>query len=323
MSVKQLFLVKMGVYMALALCPLAVMGQSTSTLQIKDRPPQQNIQSWDKAGRNERLAIVDALVEKRAESLLALRTALTTGTLPQRTLACELLYEMRDKDSVELLITVTQRPETQLHCGAINALREIGDSRAAPRMRDILKGRGLDESKKICTLVAMGRLGTNKDIPLLRDFLKDTSPAVQTAAAGAISMLGSSEAQDVLIQMTESNDPFTQKLAIKSLGYLDTPDSTDHLNTILQNPSADWKNYARISIEQQRLKKEKSDGERLQTLSRLASSENKWMSEWAIGQIADMDTRESRQELLRLSKANIRYAAQAKRTLSLRGGSAQ
>jgi len=302
---------------------LSSFGQTPISSELDKLPAQELIRRVASAGHAERVAIVDNLISRRSETLPALRSTLTSGTIEQKALACNMLSEMRDKESVELLIDVTQSPEGRLQYVAINALREIGDSRAAPRLRDVLKGRNLDEGKKICALIALGRLGADKDLPQLRGFLNDESAAVRTAAAGAIAMLGSPEAQDVLIQMTEAKDPFTQKLAVKSLGYLDTPESTSRLEAILRDPSASWKNYARISIEQQRLRREKSTGERVRALSRLAADENTWMAEWAIEQISDMDTQEARQELRRLSKSNMRHATQARRTLSLRGDPAQ
>jgi len=281
--------------------------------------PQELIATFGQAGRLERKAIVEALVDNRNEALPALRAALHSGTPAQAILAARLLGEMRDTSAVDALIDLAQSRHVTVALHAITALRDIGATRAAPALRQILLEDSVKKNVSICVLLALGTLGDDSDLPTIRTFLTAPCPVVVTAAARALAMLGDRGAQDVLIPMTDSPNPAVQALAIEGLGHLNTPEATRRLQDILEDPRATWKADARIALLDQQLRTSLSIPEQIRDLAQFARDENRWIAAWAIRRFADMDTSEARTELFNLARGNSRNARTAAILCKLRG----
>jgi HEAT repeat protein len=294
-------------------------SQTSDLSMLSTLPTDQLLKRWDTASRGERSVMFDLLAEKRSETLTSLRKLLSTGTESEIMLACHLLSDMRDRGAVSDLLGLTYSGNPKIALSAVNALREIGDPRVLPRMQEILSEKQLDLGEKICALAAIGRLGSTRDAALIRTYLTDPAPPVATSAAMALAMVGKADGEQILLQMTESDDPFTQKLATKGLGYLTTPKAQQKLETILSNPSASWKSYAHIAVEQQRLKTLGSPEAQIDALSQLLTDKNKMVAGWALGQLVDTNLPDAIQKVQEHSKMKATTASQAMRLLKLRG----
>lgn len=289
---------------------------------FENMDPNELLAKWSQVNRNERLAITEALIEKKAVSVPVLREKILKGKRAQRVFAIKLLTEMRDKGAVPHLIKGLTDPEKQMRMFSINSLRQIEDPRATPELRKKMK-EPINDEELACVLFALGKLGNRADIRTLEQYLGDSRVIIRLASASAIAMLGDATVSDILIDLSQSKEPFIQKTAIKSLGYLDTPESTQRLESILANPSANWKDYAWISLQQQWLRIISKDADKLKLLSEHAKNKNRRLSEWAIEEMADIGTMTANNELEKISKGNIRISSKAKRIIRLRREVAQ
>jgi hypothetical protein len=278
--------------------------------ELNAKKPQQLIERYHKSPLAQREAIVDLLMDKRADSIIALRNTVTSGiTTKEKVFACKLLMEMRDRGAVRTLLQATETPEKVVRIHAINALREIGDVKAAPKFRKFLEA-APDNETLICSIYGLGKLGNKSDIKTLRGYLDKSQAIVKTSAAVSCAMLGEPNVLNILLEMTGNEDPLVSKMAVQGLGFINTPESAARLRAILNDPNAMWRNYAQISLKQQKLTSLRSEPERIQLLSGLSYDSNKWISEWAVKQLADRKP----QALKELQKVKPLNPAEAKKT---------
>lgn len=288
--------------------------------RFRTMPIGQVLTNIESSGRRDRVAVAEALLERRAEALPALRAVLLDGTSSQKVFAVTLLAEMRDSGSTPSLVKLTGSPDMKLSLMAINALRDIGAREALPELKSLLSAAGLGEGHKVCLLAAIGRLGGPAEAAVARAFLEDPNDSVQTAAAAALAMLGSSEGKALLLKMTESDNQFAQRLAIESLGYFSDPEGQSLLKKRVAAPGGRWKTEARIALERRRLGGVPGTEERLREFGKLASDPNYGVAKWAIGEIAERGDEQAKQVLRDLSRGTGASSERAKTYLKLRGG---
>jgi len=282
-------------------------------------PTSEIIARWDSAKRLERLAMTDAMIENREKSLPVLRSTLSSGTQSQKLLACVLLSEMRDKESIKLLTSLAEGSDLRVSLNSLNALRDMGAREATPRIRQILLGKNLYIGTKVCCLLALGRLGTAAHVPDIKVFLHDPDPTVQIAAATALGMLQNADGKSVLITAARSKNPSLSGDAIEGLGSLDDPDSEKILEEVLQTPGSSWKTEAQISLAKLRLRKFPTETQRLDELKRLSGEKNRGLSRWAVNEIANTPPEKSLEVLKDLSQGNDDRAGESRRLLKVRG----
>ena len=274
------------------------------------------IQKYDDADRDEKITINNEFVNNRDAALPVLRKTISDGTKDQKIFAADLISDMRDKEAVPNLIKLTENEEMILAISGINALRNIGDERAAPVMRDILKRDDLDESRKITALSTLGVLGSKLDIDLIKRYLDDESEAVQVMAASAMARLGDYSQEDFLIRMiTESKETVANKYAVQALAHFDTEKSKAKLQDLIAR-KATWNSYAALGLEQQKYKKV-SQSEKVDFLSDLInnpefsdyseSTRNSLLS-WTFEELADIGTKEAIEFLKKVSFENKQLA---------------
>jgi len=282
-------------------------------------PTRELLNRLETAVRAQRARIIDEFANRRDAALPTLREALSAGTENQKILVCRLLAAMRDVEAVVSLVEMTRIPDYKIKAYAVNALGQIGDRSAAPRLREILLQDNTHIGVTICALEAVGSLGSTSDVALIRKFLDNGPAPVRVIAAKALAMLGNPEVEAVLLQLSQNAEPFVQKAAVEGLGYLDSDLSRRRLQSILKAPSAGWKSYARIAIERQRIRARPTVSDRLEALLELTNDCNKRVAGWAIEEIADTGTPEADSILEEVSKGDGIKATKAERALKLRG----
>jgi len=259
------------------------------------------MQKYDDADLREKSDIMHELIENRDSAFPVLIKTLSDGSRGQKRIAASLIYNMHYKEEVDSLIELAKDEDSMTSTSAINALRNIGDEKVAPVMRDILKGKNLDDDRKISALLTLGVLGSKSDIDLIKKYLDDGSEAVQVIAASAMAALGDNSEEDLLIRIIiESKDTFAKKYAIQGLANFDTEKSKKKLEELVEKKPT-WSAYAILSLEQQKYRKI-SQSEKLDFLSELVNSqeikqyseyEKSILLDWAFEELANMETKEA------------------------------
>jgi len=120
------------------------------------------IKSWQTAQRQERGAIVEALIDNRGESLPVLRKTIQNGSRAEKEFACRFLAEMRDRESVPALSSLAETGDSQIACATLNALRKIRDPAACPTIRKVLSADASSDDVRVCALVSLGHIGSSE-----------------------------------------------------------------------------------------------------------------------------------------------------------------
>lgn len=274
----------------LSISPVAAHEQPPIENQFKEMSPKKLIGYWKNASRADRGKIEEALLENRSLSLPGLREAVSSGSSQEKMLAADFLVEMRDKESIDVLLAATINPDERVQVRMIIALRDIGDSRALVRMRELVRTTQGGPVLK-SSLVALGRLGSSSDLALIRSWLSHGDESVRVNAAAALAMLGSSEGQEILLRSTNSEDLLPRVEAIVALGYLRTTEARSRLEEIINDPEGHWKSEALVASAQQRLATISAQ-EKVEHLGMLAYGFNRYVASWAVDQLSDLDTPE-------------------------------
>ncbi len=287
--------------------------QDNADAKPKAMSPRELIDLLNTLPQAER-TITPVLIDKRQDSIPVLRDTILKGTPKQRIFAARLLADMRDKQAIPNLIKAAQEPEVQIRIYMINALGEIGEPNATPMLRRILDN-SRDKGTLISTLIAIGRLGEKVDIKKLQKYLAYSDRQVRAWAAVACALLGDTDVQNMLIDMTYYED--TSRIAVRGLGYVNTPASSERLLEIITDPNEKWKTDARISLIRQELKV-KSPAEQATILKELSRDESSIIAEWALEQIADSDIPQKKTILEEIAQGETKVNSKAKRLLKLR-----
>jgi HEAT repeat protein len=312
-----------GVWLAAMAALLVAAGgglaQESRTSELAAQSASDLIRQAPQASRAQNKAIVQELMQRRTEAKRELRAALVTGTEEEKKFAARLIGQIRDTESVPELIRMSQGSAGILKTHALNALREVGGPEAANHLREAISGGAEDENVLVSAVYGLGAIGTKGDGELIRPFLKSQSLPVKAAAASALAQLGSDESQELLIALSRTEEPFVQKLAIKSLAYLDTAPANARLIEIKNDPSAAWRNYALIALEEKQNRKLPSETGRIDHLAGLARNPNRFVSEWATEELSLSDHPRARQALAEIAAGGLPVSEKARYRMMLRG----
>jgi len=276
------------------------------------------IERWDKASPSERVSIEDALFEDISGAIPVLRDKVVTGTRKQKMFACAMLVQMRDTGSVETLVKAMDDPDDMVKTRAIVSLTRLKAKQAVTKIRQqVAKAKNRTTLK--AALAGLGMLGNAQDIPALRAHLSDPAESVRINAAVALALLGNHEGQEILLAGTQSTKPIVRKEATYSLGFVNTVESRNRLQEILDDPGGKWKTYAQIALAQQDLAN-KPPGQKISALKTLASDKNRQVAEWAVERIGELDTPQGRAALKDVGQLKGKAGRKAKRLLKIEEG---
>lgn len=296
----------------------AIGGPALGQNLYRSMNPQSLMQAWKQAPPTDRPQIADALLDNRAATLQLLRAQATSGDAESKRVACGMLGELRDTGALPALLAATADPDEEVQARAVTALRSIGNTAAAPRLRQLVR---TTPSRAVLkrAIVALGKLGGGADIALIRPFLAHADQTVQVIAAGALAMRGNREGQDFLLAAIDSDDPLAQKNATLALGYLDTAEARARITQILNDPASRWKSYALIAqtLQDRRGLSPAADAT---TLENLARGRDRVASTWAMTELTDSDTPEALQALQRLTGRSGRRGTVAQARLKIAEG---
>ena len=295
-----------------------IAGQTADPNLLGEKSPAEFIERWDKATPGERVLIEDALFADISGAIPVLRDKVVRGTKKQKMFACAMLVQMRDTGSVETLVAAMDDPDDMVKTRAIVSLTRLKAKQAVIKIRQqVAKAKNRAVLK--AALAGLGMLGNAQDIPALRAHLSDPDESVRINAAVALALLGNYEGQEILLAGTRSTRPIARKEATYSLGFVNTVESRNKLQEILDDPDGKWKTYAQIALAQQDLTN-KPLGQKVSALKILASGKNEQVAEWAVERIAELDIPESRAVLKNVGQLKGRAGRKAKRLLKIEEG---
>ncbi len=276
------------------------------------------VEAFRKAPAQDVGEIATEIINQRTEAAPALREMLATGTRGDRKLACAMLAQLRDHDSVDALLAASFDPDVEVTGRAVSALRILADARAAGRFRELVQSAPSAGVRKRA-MVGLGKVGAARDLALLRPYLADSDESVRVIAAGVMAMLGNGEGEDILLAATHSNNPIAQKDATGALGYLSSTTARQRLEEILQDPDGAWKSYAAIALAIQ-AGAGASSRQQAAALETLAHSGNRVVASWALDELTDSPSADSTAALRRLSTRPSRIGRRAQLRLRVKEG---
>jgi HEAT repeats len=290
---------------------LPAAAQSLPDLHTAD--PRALVQALKTAPRGDRATIAAALVARRAQALPVLRESVRSGDRTEKLIACSLIAEMRDRDSVDSLLAATADPDVKVRRRAATVLRILADRRSAARLRQLVRSES-DLGVLKTALAALGRLGQRSDSPLIEPFLVHGDDGVRVVAAGALAMLGDQQGLDLVIQATYAADPGLQKSATYALGFFPSDAAGERLQAILDDPQGAWKSYALIALGERRLAAQ-TTAEQVATLAALANGRSRTLAEWAVDRLTDIGNADAADALRTVRDRQTPVGALAKRRL--------
>jgi len=271
--------------------------------------PRQLVEALRVTGAGDIEEVADEIFARRRESVATLRTMLVTGNAADRQFACDLLGELRDSSAVDSLIIATFDSDGRVKKRALSALHRLGDRRAAPRLRQVVRGDATAGALKRA-MVGLGKLGGADDVMLLRPYLAHADETVRVTAAGSLAMLGNGEGEDILLAATRSSNPAAQREATGILGYLPTSSARARLQEIVDDPNGAWKSYALIAQATQ-AQRNASAASRAAGFEMMARSGNRIVASWALDELSDASSPEATEAIRRLSMRPSRIGRRA------------
>ena len=121
--------------------------------------------------------------EDQLVRLQALRTVARQGNVE---LAEQVFEALRD-------------PSLDVVAGAVQALGTLGFVKAGSTVAALLSEQGLNTDLRVKSAIALGKIGTEAELPTLLDMLKDPEQAVRLNSLNSIALLEFPETQDVLL----------------------------------------------------------------------------------------------------------------------------
>jgi HEAT repeat protein len=231
-------------------------------------------------------AIAEAMIARRAEVLPTVREAVRSGNRTEKVLACSLIAEMRDRESLEVVLDATADRDVVVRRRAATVVRILADGRARPRLRALLQSEA-DLGVLKTAIAALGRVGQHRDRQNIQPFLAHHDHGVRVVAASALAMLGDQSGLDLVLEATVAAEPGVQKSATYGLGLFADARAAERLRAILDDPNGAWKSYAQIAQAQRRLARQ-SVAEQIATLDTLAHGRSRTLAEWAVDRLTDI-----------------------------------
>lgn len=291
----------------------AALGQTRP--DYRNASPRQLVRAWETTAREDRAALAEAMIDRRAEVLPSLRAAVLSGDTQEKLFACSMIAEMRDHDSVDTLVGATADADVKVRRRAATALRILADRRAAGRLRELV-GSESDLGVLSTALAALGRLGQGRDVQLIEPFLVHENYGVRVVAAGSLAMLGDEQGLPLVVEATYVDDPSVQKSATYALGFFSDPLAGERLQAILDDPDGAWKSYALIA-QAERLLKTQSIAQQVSALDGFANGRSRNLAEWAVDRLTDIGNADAAAVLRKVRKRSTPVGAKAERRLEV------
>jgi len=295
----------------------AIPSQLQNSSHLDNKTPLELIEILEDVTLPQRLELQRRLLDDVYASIPVFRSKILTGTRGQKLFCCAMIAEIRDTDSVSVLLEAMDDPDDKVKIRAISSLRILKAKQALGRIR---KGISKTENRGIIkvSLAGLAALGGPSDIAVLEKFLSHADESVRIVAAGGIALLGDYQAQDILLAGTDSNSPIAKKEATYLLGFVNTAKAKERLQDIINDPDGQWKSYAKMALAQHELRN-RSIARQLDILEALTSDKNQRVGQWAVEKLADMNSPQGNAILRKVEKYDNRSGRKAKRILSIRG----
>jgi len=147
-----------------------------------------------------------------------------------RRAAIEILNQTKDERAVAQLIEATRDPDWWVSERAVDALAEIGSSKALPRFVDMLQG----EAKSLPTVIrAIGKIGDQKSLEALMPMLSRPENEIKIEAIAALAKLADERRADTIrerLQAVSTGSDGTLSQAVsRALQELDNRFSTQQI----------------------------------------------------------------------------------------------
>lgn len=262
-----------------------------STASYRTANPRALVDALKSAAQDERNVIAQAMIARRAEMLPTVRESVRSGDRAEKMIACSLIAEMRDRDSLDAVLAASADPDVYVRRRAATVLRVLADTRALPRLRQLLRSES-DTGVIKTALAALGRIGQRRDVANIQPFLAHADHGVRVLAATALAMLGDQRGLDLVLAATQASDPGVQKHATYALGLFSAPQAAARLQAILDDPNGAWKGYALIAQGERTLATQ-SLTEQVATLDTLAHWRSRTLAEWAVDRLTDIGNAEA------------------------------
>lgn len=278
--------------------------------------PRELVRGLKTAPRQERAAIVSAMVARRGQVLPELWNAARFGDAADKLVACSMIAELRDRDGVEAVIDASGDGDVRVRRRAATALRILNDRRAAARLRRLVRT-DPDLGVVKTSLAALGQLGAARDVALIAPFVGHPDAGVRVVAAGALAMLGDERGLNLVLQATrDADDPGAQKSATYALGYFKAAAASERLQEILADPQGAWKGYALIATAQHQLAGQPPAAQ-IATLDALATGRSRTAAEWSVEKLTDLGGVDAANVLRKLRTKSTPVSRLAERRLQL------
>lgn len=274
-------------------------GAAAGPLPYAKLAPEALLEAGASAERQQRPAIVDAIIARRAEMLPELRTQARSGSTAERFFACTLLAELRDHDGVDALVAATEDTDVRVRRRAATGLRVLGERHAAPRMRALLRDE-TDVGVLKTAIAALGGFGLTGDRRRIAPFLEHKDETVRLTAAAALAMLGDESELDQVLAATHSADPGARKTATFALGLFTDSRAGQRLEEIVDAPEGAWKGYAMAARANRELRTA-APAERVRALEGHANNRySRTLAEWALQELTAEESSAAAAALQRL-----------------------
>lgn len=300
-----------------ALAFIGVSAVAEARPDYRTLAPSQLVRAWKSAPREDRSALIEALLTRRAEILPALRDSARNGDRADKIFACSLIGEMRDRDGVDSVLAATADADVKVRRRAATVLRILNVRRSAPRLRELVRTDS-DLGVLKTALAALGRLGDPQDVALIAPFLDHADDGVRIVAAGSLAMLGDERGLDLVIQATHAEDPGVQKNATYALGLFRATAAAERVQAILDDPNGAWRGYALIARAERELAVE-STADQIATLDELARGRSRTAAEWAVDRLTDIGDVRAITVLRKVRDKSTPVGVMAERRLKLLG----
>ncbi len=143
---------------------------------------------------------------------------------------------LKDRGSVDVLISALSDTGLHVRDYAVESLGKIGDKRAAVPLMTILENKGGDQHTRREAAKALGGIQDRQPVQLLIVSLNDPSPDVRCASAEALGRIGDVAAIDPLVKITQQRHRekwSVRRCAVEALGAFKDPRSVRALNDTL------------------------------------------------------------------------------------------
>lgn len=209
--------------------------------------------------------------------------------------------KVKSKDSIPALIEIIEKEEEEFFLRALTALGEVGGSEEARFLASYIKRADLTVPQKQTLVRVLGKLKAVETYDTLASLAQDENENshVRMYAAEAIGAMEKSEAEEVLIDLFEDEDPNLRASVIKGLSNYNSGEAVEVIEQALRDAHYKVRLEAIAAVEKQNLtssapyivyrckdtKEEKVVREKaLKVLSKLNCSEG---NEYLLGVIKD------------------------------------